>query len=398
MTSFETPTAELFLNPAVKPPTSYGPTQQAIISAQSPDVPLSLLPQFPGHAPTPLHQLSGLAKELGLGEVYVKEEGQRLGLQSFKALGGAFAVAQLLRRRAKKALGREIAPEDLHSPELKDLARDLTVASATDGNHGRSVAFGAQLFGCTCVIYLHEGVSQAREDVIAQFGARIVRCKGDYDDSVRQAAREAEENGWTIVSDTSWPGYEEIPNEVMQGYTVLAKEALDSMEAQGTWPTHLFIQGGVGGVAAAMTGYVKDRLGAKAPKIVVVEPTSAACLLKSAMAGKPSAVKTSHTIMGMLDCGEPSPLAWQILSGHADSFLRIDDNWAISALRRLARPFGSDNAIVAGESGSAGLGGLLAICDQASWKRAVGLDDTSRVLLIATEGATDPEAYAELNS
>jgi|TARA_R110002072_G_scaffold4706_5_gene32875 diaminopropionate ammonia-lyase len=396
MTGFIQSSAELFLNPQRQDPTSYGADLRALISKHSPDLPLTLLAHCPRHAETPLHTLTGLADQLQLDRLFIKEEGPRLGLQSFKALGGAFAVARLLQRHAAERLGRAIDPSELQSDELRALAGDLTVACATDGNHGRSVAAGARLFGFHCVIYLHQGVSAAREAAIAQFGARIVRCDGDYDDSVRQATEEAAQNGWTVVSDTSWPGYEEIPGEVMQGYTVLAKEALDRLEREQSLPTHLFIQGGVGGVAAALAGYLIDRLGARAPKIILVEPTSAACLLKSAQQGQLSSVKTAHTIMGMLDCGEPSPLAWKILAPHADAFLRVDDGWAVAALRTLAQPQGADSAIVAGESGAAGLAGLLAACAQQQWREALALGSKSRVLLIATESATDPLAYAEL--
>jgi len=231
---------------------------------------------WPGYAPTPLLPISGLASALGLGAVHYKDEGQRFGLKSFKALGGAYAVLKVLRR--------ELATRNIHiggvtellSADHQSVTSGITVCCATDGNHGRSVAWAAQMFGCRCVVYLHEGVSEGRANEIAAYGAQIRRVAGSYDDSVGVAANEAREQGWFVVSDTSWEGYEEVPAWVMQGYMVMAEEIAGQwpggLESHGSGPSHLFIQGGVGGLAAGVAGQFWRLLGAARPRTVVVEP------------------------------------------------------------------------------------------------------------------------------
>jgi diaminopropionate ammonia-lyase len=239
---------------------------------------------------------------------------------------------------------------------------------------------------------VHETVSQTRVDAIARYGAEVRRVPGTYDDAVRAAAAEAELQGWLIVSDTSWPGYTEVPRLIMQGYRLMADEALDQwQEGQGTPPTHVFVQAGVGGVAAAVSAQMRARL-RPPPALVVVEPDRAACLLASAEAGKPAAVEGElDTIMAGLACGEPSLLAWQELERAATAYLAIDDAEAIAAMRLLAQL-----GVVSGESGAAGVAGLLAAARDESARSALGLGADSRVLLFSTEGATDPELYARL--
>jgi diaminopropionate ammonia-lyase len=347
--------------------------------------------RWPGYAPTSLRPLAALAQAAGVGAVFLKDEADRFGLGSFKALGGAYAVADVLLAELAR---RGVAP----SAETGDLlARryptgDITVACATDGNHGRSVAWGAQRFGARCCIFVHETVSQTRVDAIARYGAEVRRVPGTYDDAVRAAAAAAELQGWLIVSDTSWPGYTEVPRLIMQGYRLMADEALDQwQEGQGTPPTHVFVQAGVGGVAAAVSAQMRARLRLP-PALVVVEPDRAACLLASAEAGKPAAVEGElDTIMAGLACGEPSLLAWQELERAATAYLAIDDAEAIAAMRLLAQL-----GVVSGESGAAGVAGLLAAARDESARSALGLGADSRVLLFSTEGATDPELYARL--
>ncbi|MBK5566351.1 diaminopropionate ammonia-lyase [Ensifer sp. SSB1] len=352
------------------------------------------LARRPDHRPTPLHALPALAGELGIAGVFVKDEGHRLGLGSFKALGGSYAVIRLVIEEAERRLGRNIDLDDLERPEVRAIAAALTFGCATDGNHGRSVAMGARLVGAKSVIFVHAGVSEMRIEAIAAYGAEIVRVAGTYDDSVREAARVCDENGWTVVSDTTWPGYEYIPGLVMQGYTALLSEALRQMEEP---PTHVFVQAGVGGIAAATAGHLALRYGAERPRFVVVDPARAACLYESARAGRP--VKVAHgeaTIMAMLECYEPSVVAWRILSRVADAFMTVDEEDAVSVMNRLARPAGPDPAIVSGESGGVGLAGLLAVARDPSLREALGLTAQSRAFVINTEGATDPERYAAL--
>ncbi len=318
------------------------------------------------YAATPLRELPELAAVAGLAVLRLKDESGRFGLGSFKALGGAYAVANVVRNAS--------------------VAQPITVACATDGNHGRAVAWGAQRCRCRCVIFVHETVSQGRVDAIARYGAEVRRVPGTYDDAVRECTRQAEASGWCIVSDTSWPGYTEVPRDIMQGYRLMADEAADQWG--GPPPTHVFVQGGVGGVAAAVSVHCRTRFDPP-PALIVVEPDRAACLLASAELGEPTAIPGDlDTIMAGLACGEPSLLAWQELGRAATAFMAVPDEAAIACMRLLAA-----NGIVAGESGVAGLAGcLLAAADPAA-REALGLDG-ARVLAFSTEGATDPALYA----
>lgn len=346
------------------------------------------------HQETPLQPLSGLAGELGVASIHVKDESYRLGLSSFKALGGSYAVIRLVLEEAGRKLGLPVDISDLHSPAVRETAARMTVGCATDGNHGRSVAAGAQLVGAKAAIFVHSGVSDERVGAIARFGAEIIRVDGTYDDSVEEAERVCAERGWTVVSDTSWPGYERIPGLVMQGYTALLNEAARSMDQA---PTHVFIQAGVGGLAAAVAGFFNVLYGENRPKLVVVEPDRAACIFESARVGQ--AVKVDHgepTIMAMLECYEPSMVAWRILSRTADAFMTVTEEDAAEAMRRLAYPEKGDPVIIAGESGGAGLAGLLRVMRDPSAREELGLDDSSRVFLINTEGATDNARYEAL--
>ncbi|WP_159712855.1 diaminopropionate ammonia-lyase [Geminicoccus flavidas] len=371
------------------------PADQAMLGTDG----LSEVGEFLNHVgaahATRLVSLPALARRLDLGAVLVKDEGGRLGLGSFKALGGACAVATLVREEATRQLGRSLGFADLGQPEVRTVAGGLTFGCATDGNHGRSVAWGAQLVGAKAVIFVHGGVSAGRVNAIAAYGAEVVRVEGSYDDSVAEAARVCAEHGWTVVSDTSWPGYERIPALVMQGYTRMVSEALGQVARP---PTHVFIQAGVGGVAAAVAAYCRLVLGeADRPRIVVVEPARAACVLAAAEAGE--VVRLPHgepTVMAMLECQEASRIAWRVLARSADAFMTVDEPDAVAAMRCLARPGGADQAVTAGESGAAGLAGLLRAAEDGGMRAALGLDGQSRVLLFVTEGATDPARYREL--
>lgn len=350
-----------------------------------------VLAQRQNHVPTPLHSLPALAREIGIAALHVKDEGFRLGLGSFKALGGAYAVIVLVLEEATKQLGRPVDVAELHTSDVRKVAAVLTFACATDGNHGRSVAQGAQFVGARSVIFVHAGVSEERIAAIARFGAEMVRVAGNYDDSVEEAARVATAKGWTIVSDTSWPGYERIPGLVMQGYTAMVREALAQM---GKPPTHVFVQAGVGGVAAAVAVHLAILLDKERPTFIVVDPARAACLFESAKVNSP--VKIAHgepTVMAMLECYEPSLAAWRVLSHVADGFMTVDEDDAVSIMRRLARPEGGDPAIVAGESGGVGLAGLLKVCKDRALRDKLGLGADARVWVINTEGATDPGQY-----
>jgi diaminopropionate ammonia-lyase len=229
---------------------------------------------------------------------------------------------------------------------------------------------------------------------IARFGADMIRVDGTYDESVREAARVATENGWTIVSDTSWPGYERIPGLVMQGYTAIVREALRDLPAP---PTHVFVQAGVGGIAAAIAAHMAIALGRERPVFITVDPARAACIYESARAGHPVTIPHGEaTVMAMLECYEPSLVAWRILSRVSDAFMTVDEEDATGVMRRLARPVAGDPPVVAGESGGVGLAGLIRAMDTTEIKEALGLGASSRVFVVNTEGATDPAKYEEI--
>lgn len=346
---------------------------------------------WPGHAVTPLRDLPDAAAAARVATVHYKDEGSRFGLGSFKALGGAYAVMRLLQAElARRGAANAATAAALIDGSLSAATRAITVTCATDGNHGRSVAWGAQRFGAACVIFVHETVSQGRREAIARYGATIRVVPGTYDDAVRAAQREADAHGWFVVSDTSYPGYTEVPRDVMQGYRVMADEAADQI---GAAPTHVFVPGGVGGVAAAVAAQMRARFGT-GPRVIVAEPDRAACLLASAEAGAPVSVPGElDTLMAGLACGEPSLLAWQELERSAFAFCCVTDASAVACMRALAA---RTPPVVAGESAVAGLAALLLAAAQPFARSALGLDAASRVLLFGTEGATDPLVYERL--
>lgn len=352
---------------------------------------------WPGFAVTPLRGLPALAAAHGLAGIQYKDEGGRFGLGSFKALGGAYAVFRLLQKQVAARTGqasKQIASADLLSGRYADLVRGITVTCATDGNHGRSVAWGASLFGCGCVIYIHALVSEGRRAAIAAYGAEVVRSPGNYDDSVRLAQADAERLGRFVVSDTSYPGYRDVPRDVMQGYSIMVAETLTQMPQP---PTHVFVQGGVGGLAAAVLAYLWETLGPARPVFVVVEPDRADCLRRSAEAGHRIAVEGDlDTMMAGLACGEVSEIAWPILQNGADAFMAIGDDLAVAMMRQLAIPRPGDPPVVAGESAVAGLAGALAALADPTMAVQLGLGPQSRLLIFGTEGATDPELYERI--
>jgi diaminopropionate ammonia-lyase len=345
---------------------------------------------WPGYAPTPLHDLPNLARQSHLGALRLKDEAARFGLGSFKALGGAYAVATLLLNElARTGAALHATTAALEAGTSRVATEHVTVTCATDGNHGRAVAWGAQRFHAGCVIFIHAGVSQSRADAIARYGAEIRRVAGTYDDTVREAARQADAHGWHVVSDTAWPGYTEIPRDIMQGYRLMADEAADQWT--GDPPTHVFIQGGVGGAAAAVSIHMRARF-QPSPALIVVEPDRAACLLASAELGERTAIPGDlDTVMAGLACGEPSLLAWQELERATAAFMAIPDEAAVATMRLLAA-----QGIESGESGVAGLAAMLLAAADPAARATLNLTPTSRVLAFSTEGATDPALYASL--
>ena len=347
-----------------------------------------------GHKATPLIPLSALAAEIGIASIAYKHEGPRFGLGSFKALGGSYAAIRLLARTLTTRLGHEVTMQDIRDGKHAHACAQITLVSATDGNHGRSLAWGCQRFGAPCRIYIHAEVSEGRAEAMRELGADVIRIEGDYDASVALARTEAEKNGWFVVSDTSWDGYTEPPRDVMAGYGVMTQEACEALDQA---PTHVFLQGGVGGLAASVAAALRQYWGAQSPRVIVVEPELAACLFESAHSGQPTRVEiTEETIMAGLSCGEPSAMAWEILREEVSDFLTLPDALIAPTVRLLAQPLGEDHAIKAGESAVAGLAALIAARQSASLSEALNLDKNSRVLLIGSEGVTDAAIFATI--
>ncbi len=371
-------------NPRAKRNLAFGSEQQRVINPNGIPELCEDLRKCPAHKPTPLYELPALAERLGVGEIRVKDESQRFGFGAFKALGGVLAVYNELSGAIGEAHHRSASFEQVMQGQDRDITSQYVFATASSGNHGRSVAAGAKLFGNRCVVFLPKFTSAAKEAAIRARGAEVIRVDGDYDTAVAECRRQSERNGWTIISDTSWEDYERVPKSVMRGYTVLAHEA--AVDQWGVAPSHVFVQAGVGGLAAAVIGYlwaVCDRR----PIFVVVEPASADCWFQSNLAGKPTlASGNADTVMGGLACREISPLTWPVVGEATDWFMTIEEDDVMPARHLFANPLENDPAIESGPSGCAGLAGLVRACtDEAAFK-ALGLDRQSRVLLINSEG------------
>lgn len=346
--------------------------------------------RLPGYAETPLVSAPSIAEALGVGSVLLKDESSRLGLPAFKILGASWAVYRALDVR----LGgfAEWATIDDLRRQLDPL-RPLTLSAATDGNHGRAVAWMARLLGFDAKIYVPAGTAQARIDGIASEGAPVTVVDGTYDEAVALAAGDASER-CLVISDTSWPGYEDVPGWVIDGYSTILAEVEDQLrERNASAPDLVAVQIGVGALATAVVTHFRQP--GSHPDIVGVEPLRAACMLSSIEAGEIVSVPGPHdSIMAGLNCGEPSMLAWPNVSAGVDVFVAVDDERAREAMRLLA-----DADIVAGETGAAGLAGLLELfggSQQDHYRQALGIDETTSILLFITEGATDPDAYLQI--
>lgn len=351
---------------------------------------------LPGFTSTPLVELPCLAAYLGVGRLFVKDESQRLGLNAFKVLGAAYAVARMLSERLQLSCQPGF-------PELAATARErlpeATLVAATDGNHGRGVAWVAQQLGLRAVIYLPAGAASSRLQAIKDLGGQAILTELNYDDAVRLAAGQAEQQGWLLVQDTAWPGYSRVPAWIMQGYATMAAEAEEQLGAAGAQVSHLLLQTGVGSMAAAVQRYYLAHSANDAFKTVVMEPEQAACFFHSMQVGDGAAHSVGgdlHTIMAGLACGEPNPLAWPVLSQSAAAFASCPDYVAALGMRLLASPLGTDRRVEAGESGAVGLGLLTLLMRQPTLladRQRLGIDNRSTIMIFNTEGATDPENY-----
>lgn len=349
-----------------------------------------------GYQPTPLYALNDLARLFGVSKILVKDESQRFGLNAFKMLGGAYAIAQLLCE--KYQLDINTFSFDTLKTTIKE---KMTFATTTDGNHGRGVAWAAQQLGQNAVVYMPKGSAQERVDAILKLGAECIVTDMNYDDTVRFTMKTAQQNGWEVVQDTAWEGYTKIPTWIMQGYATLADEAVEQIAAMGiARPTHVFLQAGVGAMAGGVLGYLVDVYGARNLHSVIVEPELADCVYRSGVKGQIVNVGGDMaTIMAGLACGEPNPLGWEVLRNCATQFISCQDAVAALGMRVLGNPTGKDPRIISGESGAVGLGILAAVHfhpQRDALMHKLGLDKDAVVLVISTEGDTDVKHYREV--
>lgn len=357
---------------------------------------------FPQYEATPLHSLNQLSRVLEVENIWVKDESYRFGLNAFKVLGGSYAVGNYLANKLKMDIS-EISFEKLRSQEIKEQLGDLTFVTATDGNHGKGVAWAAQQLGFKSVVFMPKGSSEIRLYNIIKEGAKAEITDLNYDDTVRMASAYAAEHHAVLVQDTAWEGYEKIPTWIMEGYCTIMDEALEQIKEAGFhYPTHVFLQAGVGSFAASMLGYLLAKFKCDRPMTIIVEPEEAACIYKSAVIddGQPHAVTGDlATIMAGLACGEPSTVAWVLLRDYADMFISCGDAVSAKAMRMLGNPLPGDPQVISGESGAVGLGVLSLIQRDPLLKEIaekLQLNKHSRILMISTEGDTDPQGYREI--
>jgi len=380
--------------------TLVNPDAREVLGRPAPDrAPLAFHRRLPGYEETPLVDAPGIAEALGVGKVWVKDESARLGLPAFKVLGASWAVYKALEERLLGGAFEDWETVEELKEKLEPL-RPLDLVAATDGNHGRALARVAGLLGFGARIFVPEEMVAARREAIAEEGAEVVVVKGTYDEAVERSYEEAGERS-LVVSDMSWPGYERIPAWVIEGYSTMLWEIDDELERRGeAGPDLVVVQVGVGAFAAAVTRHFRGPQRSRHPKLVGVEPASAACLLESVAAGRIVSVPGPHdSIMAGLNCGRPSLVAWPTVSRGIDVLVAVNDEPAQEAMRLTAA-----SGIVSGETGAAGLGGLLELLrrggespeQEEKARRALGVGGESRVLLFNCEGATDPDRYREL--
>ena len=357
---------------------------------------------FPQYQPTPLRRQKCLAQQLGVGEIYVKDESYRFGLNAFKVLGGSFAIGRYIAQR----LGRDISElpfQVMTSQEIQKQLGQLTFVTATDGNHGRGVAWTANQLGQRSVVYMPKGSAQERLENIRKENSDASITDLRYDDTVRLAKQRAEQPDCVLVQDTSWDGYTEVPSWILQGYTTMANEIRVSLQERGLQPpTHIFLQAGVGSMPASLAGYFTNVYTENKPVITVVEPNKADCLFRTDQADDGAlhfVTGDMDSMMAGLCCGEPCTISWKIIDAYADAFLSCGDGYAARGMRLLARPEEGDPVVVSGESGAVTAGVLDALMRgdaPSEVRQALGLNESSRVLLVSTEGDTDQENYQRI--
>lgn len=358
---------------------------------------------FPEYSITPLVNLDNLSKKLGLGGIFLKDESYRFGLNAFKVLGGSYSMAKYLAKRLDMDI-KDLPYEELISEKIKEKLGDITFVTATDGNHGRGVAWTANKLKQKSVVYMPKGSSLTRLENIRKEGAEASITELNYDDAVRLAAKYADENNGVVIQDTAWEGYEEIPAWIMQGYGTMGLEALEQLrnDYKVEKPTHIFLQAGVGSLAGGIQGFFAAIFAEDCPTTVVVEAKEAACYYESAIAGdgNPRAVGGDMpTIMAGLACGEVNITGFEVLKNYSKIFVSAPNYIAANGMRILGNPLRGDNKVISGESGAVTLGLVYELMTNPEYKElkeAIGLDEKSKVLLFSTEGDTDPDKYREI--
>lgn len=354
---------------------------------------------FKEYSVTPLVNLRNLAAELGVKSIRVKDESWRFGLNAFKVLGGSYAIGKYIADK----IGEDISDlpfERLVSDEIKEKTGDMTIVTATDGNHGRGVAWTANRLGLKSVVYMPKGTAAERLENILKLGADASILDLNYDDCVRKANEHVAKDGWVLVQDTAWPGYEKTPLHIMQGYTTMGYEMASQLDEK---PTHIFLQAGVGAMAGAMTAFFSDMYkGAEKPVITIVEPDKADCIFRTAEANDGSihfVTGDMDSIMAGLCCGEPCTIGWEIIKCYADHFISMDDYYAAQGMRVLGNPIGDDPRVISGESGAGTMGFVSEVLrrdELKDLKAKLGLDEKSVILCISTEGDTDRVNYRKV--
>lgn len=355
---------------------------------------------FPNYRVTPLRELTALSRYLGLGNVFVKDEAYRFGLNAFKALGGTYAIGSYI----AKQLGidiKDLSYERLKSNGIKKAIGEVTFVTATDGNHGRGIAWAAKELGYQSLVLLPKGSAPERLNSIKDLGAEAYITDRNYDDTVRLAKEEAEKPNRVLMQDTAWEGYEQIPRWIMEGYTTLGYEITEQLKDREL--THIFLQAGVGSMAGALTGFFTDyHQGKNSPKIIIVEPDKADCVFRTAGAKDGTLQRVTgdlDTIMAGLACGEVSTLGWEVLKSYGSYFLSVPDRIAAKGMRILGNPLEGDERVISGESGAVTLGLLAEVMKKeklGELRRTLELNEASKILCISTEGDTDREHYRNI--
>ncbi|NOI66439.1 diaminopropionate ammonia-lyase [Vibrio sp. 99-8-1] len=351
--------------------------------------------QLPGYSKTPLHSLDALAEQLGVKKVLLKDEDYRFDLNAFKVLGGSYAIARLLGKKYGLSAS-ELSLENLKA----QITEPMTFTSATDGNHGRGIAWSAEKLGQNAVIYMPVGTAEERVRNIQKLGAEVIVTDCNYDDTVRIAYETSQKNGWEFVQDTAWEGYTDIPLWIMQGYATIVSESIEQLEEMGEVPTHIILQAGVGSMAGAILGSFVNHYGIERLVSLIVEPEQADCIYRSGLTGEMVFVNDDlDTIMAGLACGEPCTIGWDILKDNASGFLSCNDALAATGMRILANPLANDPKVVSGESGAIGVGALHALATHPDAKKVMqqfAFDENSVVYILSTEGNTDPVNYQNI--